>query len=212
MLAYENAEVFVSADPLLVQQWYSWYLRAPDVWLSYDNAGGGVNVVVFEPGSLINHVDLPVFDENNLLLDESYVDNDETGRPAGNVMGIIAAIAQNWEGIIGLSPDVSLYNMRSADLSFMLGFEDDHHTVYSNSWGPEDDLAALGAMSDEEFDVLKQVVEGGSIVVVANGNGGEAPLEDYSNQDAYANSIYTIAVAVVDRFGQKEPFQKWVPI
>ena len=71
--------------------------------------------------------------------------------------------------------------------------------VYSNSWGPIDDGKTLGFMGPLTMAALEAgVSEGrgglGSIFLWSNGNGQSNG--DYSNKDAYANSRYTIAVAI----------------
>ncbi|KAJ8403741.1 hypothetical protein AAFF_G00346090 [Aldrovandia affinis] len=79
--------------------------------------------------------------------------------------------------------------------------------VYSCSWGPDDDGRTVDGPHPLGKAALQHgVIAGrkgfGSIFVVASGNGGQ--FKDNCNYDGYANSIYTVTIAV-DESG-KMPF------
>ena len=77
--------------------------------------------------------------------------------------------------------------------------------IYNNSWGPPN-LIVLGP-GPLLLDALKDgVVNGrqglGCIYVFTAGNAGEMPSNDNSNNNGYANSRYTIAVAASTNYGE----------
>jgi subtilisin family serine protease len=83
--------------------------------------------------------------------------------------------------------------------------EDESVHIYSNSWGPSDEGARLGGpgrMVQEAFAYCTDNGRGGkgSIYVWAGGNGRFN--DDNSNYDAYANSMYTIAVGAINVRGK----------
>ena len=74
------------------------------------------------------------------------------------------------------------------------------NSVYSNSWGPNDDgrtLEGPGLLCSDAFRTGAVMGRGGlgSIYVYASGNG--ASLGDDCNFDGYANNIYTIPIGAI---------------
>ncbi|MGC6465899.1 MAG: S8 family serine peptidase [Akkermansiaceae bacterium] len=92
--------------------------------------------------------------------------------------------------------------------------------ISNNSWGPEDttlNFEAPGASAAESLrfsvvgdpdDPTVQPARGGlgGIYVWSAGNGGE--INDNSNYDGYANSIYTIAVGAVNDAGRRPVYSE----
>lgn len=78
--------------------------------------------------------------------------------------------------------------------------------IYSNSWGPRDDIARLDGMSAASIAALEHCLSvgrggRGSIYVWAAGNGGR--YSGNTNFDGYSNSRYTISVAAVTSEGRR---------
>lgn len=76
--------------------------------------------------------------------------------------------------------------------------------ILSCSWGPTDDAKHLVGPGPVTQRALQQCTEQGrdgkgTVYAWAGGNGRY--VNDNSNYDGYANSIYTIAVAAIDRYG-----------
>jgi len=205
------------ADPDYPAQWHHPAARIAAAWAW---AGGGaaarvdvgnVSLVVVDDGVDLAHPDLDVAEFIAWT-----TDGDAVAQPAVSVdvthgtacAGISAAIADNGIGGCGIAPGVrlataallsaptaSVFDAAEADsLLHFLGRAD----VYTNSWGPTDDLSPA-SMGPAYADALRRVVDKGrggrgSVVVFAAGNGGRA---DNSNHDPYTSSRFTIAVAAV---------------
>lgn len=114
-----------------------------------------------------------------------------------------AARGFNEIGICGTAPYAGLVGHRFLDDfsdptdSLALTRNYDLVDIYSNSWGPYDDVRLMGPGELVQNALESGVTNGrgglGNIYVWAGGNGGE--VDDNSNYDGYANSRYTIAVA-----------------
>jgi kexin len=89
------------------------------------------------------------------------------------------------------------------------GFQQNH--IYSCSWGPRDDgqtMEAPGILVRRSM--VNGIVNGrdgkGSIYVFAAGNG--AASDDNCNFDGYTNSIYSVTVGAIDRFGHHPSYSE----
>lgn len=98
-------------DPLLTQQW-GWYRIGADHAYESGVSGLGVIVAVIDSGVDLNHPDL----SENIIEGWNYVENnDDVMDYDGHgtmVTGIIAAIADNDEGIAGVAPKVSIMPLK----------------------------------------------------------------------------------------------------
>jgi subtilisin family serine protease/subtilisin-like proprotein convertase family protein len=219
-------------DPILPNQWYllgqglnnpaSIGINVTNAWSKY--RGQGITIAIVDDSLQLTHPDLA----SNVLtnIDYDFRDNDDDPSPGGNddyhgttVAGVAAARGNNSLGITGVAYEASLLAVR------LIGGDDQtdeqnaaailHQNqivhVSNNSWGPQDDgqtLEGPGKLMNLALD--KAVREGrggkGTIFVWPVGNGAER--QDNANYDGYANSIYTIAVAAVDRQGKQSRYSE----
>jgi subtilisin-like proprotein convertase family protein len=102
-------------------------------------------------------------------------------------------------------------NVSDADEAEALSWKNDLIHLYSNSWGPSDD----GSDLRDAGPLVKQALASGattgrggkgSIWLWAAGNGGD--VQDNSNYDGYANSIYTISVAALNDTGVRSAYSE----
>ncbi|MFZ4765885.1 MAG: S8 family serine peptidase, partial [Roseimicrobium sp.] len=102
-------------------------------------------------------------------------------------------------------------NVSDADEAEALSWKNDIIHLYSNSWGPHDygsDLVDAGPLVKQAFAMGATTGRDGrgSIWLWAAGNGGD--VQDNSNYDGYANSIYTIAVAALNDTGVRSAYSE----
>jgi subtilisin-like proprotein convertase family protein len=123
--------------------------------------------------------------------------------------GIAAARGGNGFGVSGVAPLARLVGLKMpfgalTDLSVAEAFlhRQDAIHIKSNSWGPPGYQWALGRLEAAALESAATTGRGGkgTIFLFAGGNGR---LWGYNaNYNAYANSIYTIAVAAMDDLGK----------
>lgn len=221
-------------DPLFGQQWHLQNtgqdggtpgvdLNVVPVWQDY--TGKGVTVAVVDQGIEYNHPDLA--SNINTSLSFSGVSSARGGQPVTStdnhgvaVAGLIAAVAGNGIGGVGVAPGATL-----ASVYIPLGSDIDPDTpedmddfvgafrmaassydVVNNSWGhsgtfynlndPENESAAT-ALAEA---ASKGRNGKGSIIVFAAGNDREEDFD--ANTDNLTNSPYTITVAAIDNTGK----------
>jgi subtilisin family serine protease len=83
--------------------------------------------------------------------------------------------------------------------------------IKSNSWGPNDTGILLEGPGPVTLTALQTATSSGrggkgSIILWAGGNGGD--VQDNSNHDGYANSIYTIAIGATDSAGRQSYYSE----
>lgn len=237
-------------DPLLAQQWNlkntstgsggaGVSLNVENAWGDFAQATGtrgrGVRVGVIDSGIDYAH---PEF-QGKIDFDSSADWNTPSAEYPGaaqtqgnihgtSVAGLIAAAADNGQGIAGVAPAASLVSLRlTADA--MSDIEESSALFYlanptllspikeailikNGSWGPSDGVNRLDGprpLSRQAFanaalfgrkKNLTDPAGLGTIFVWASGNGGAA--KEDANCDGYANSIYVIAVGAVDGQGR----------
>ena len=127
--------------------------------------------------------------------------------------GLISGVLDNSVCGAGVAPQANLVSIRFRDAtdpgdagSLALRHEIDNIQVYSNSWGAPADDGNLHFPSGQIADSFRHgTLKGrgglGSVYVFSAGNGGET--NDNCNYDGYANSLYTIAVGGITRFGTR---------
>ena len=221
-------------DPLFEQQWHLQNtgqdggtpgvdLNVVPVWQDY--TGKGVTVAVVDQGIEYAHPDLA--SNIDTALSFSGVSSARDGQPVAStdnhgvaVAGVIAAVAGNGIGGVGVAPGATL-----ASVYIPLGSDIDPDTpedmddfvgafrmaassydVVNNRWGhsgtfynfndPENDSAAT-ALADA---VSKGRDGKGSIIVFAAGNDREEDFD--ANTDNLTNSPYTVTVAAIDNTGK----------
>lgn len=127
--------------------------------------------------------------------------------------GVAAARQNNTIGVSGSAPEASLLGLRliagdftDEDAANALGWRPALVTVSSNSWGNDDDNSVTASGPDvmARAALMEGATNGrggkGIVYDVAGGNGGtpnyrdKGPGIDESNYDAFANSVYVIAI------------------
>lgn len=188
---------------------------------SYPTAGAGrrgrgIYVGIVDDGLETAHPDLA--GNVDTAVDKDWNGNDAdpnpgTGDDHGTACaGNVAAVGNNGVGVSGTAPDAKLVGMRLISGVVSDSVEAEAMTyrstgaapiihILSNSWGPNDDGMTLEGPGPLALAALKTAAETGrggkgSIITWAGGNGLD--VNDNSNYDGYANSIYTIAVGALD--------------
>ncbi|KAJ2381927.1 pheromone processing endoprotease, partial [Coemansia sp. RSA 2603] len=206
------------SDPLFAQQWHlvntkevGHDVNVTGVWRA-GISGAGVTVALIDDGLDYSSEDLLA----NFDYAGSYDFNDRTKLPTPRLTddyhgtrcaGQIAASRNNVCGVgVAYSARVAGIRMLSREVSDQdevgaLNYAMDRNSIYSCSWGPNDDGATVqgpGRVIEDAF--IAGVERGrqgrGSVFVFATGNGGAAG--DNCNFDGYTNSIYTISIGAID--------------
>jgi subtilisin-like proprotein convertase family protein len=227
---------YVPNDPLLSSQWHLLNtgqgggtvgidIRVTNVW-AQGYFGDGIVIGIVDDGVQYTHPDL------NPNYEAAYSRNwngapgglfdpapdtswDDHGTPCA---GLTSARGNNALGVSGVAPLSGFSGLRlisnevgDSDEAEAMAFSNGHIYVKSNSWGPQDDgstMEAPGALTRAALS--NSTVTGrsgrGTLHVWAGGNGREE--SDNSNYDGYANSIYTIAIAALENFGQQASFSE----
>ncbi len=90
-------------------------VKAPDFWNSYGKRGGGIKVCVIDTGLRTTHEDLKDGNLSGSNYNGLVTPWNQDGHSHGtHVSGIIAA-ADNYVGVIGVAPDVSIHVVRVFD-------------------------------------------------------------------------------------------------
>lgn len=178
--------------------------------------GAGVNIAMVDDGLQRTHPDLIGNYQANLSWDFNGNDSDPSPTVSADfhgtaTAGLAAGRGNNGIGITGVAPLAGLAGIRliaaaatDSQEASALTYQNNNqgglgtNSIYSNSWGPNDDGATLeGPGTLAKAALASGVTNGrggkGSIFVWAGGNGGT--VFDNSNYDGYANSRYVIAVA-----------------
>ncbi len=101
-------------DPFLSQQWGWFRVAADDAWVA-GYRGSGIIVAVLDTGVDFDHPDLA----DNIVEGWNFVDNNGDVSDLDNhgtmVSGIIAAIADNSEGLVGVAPEAKIMPLKVLD-------------------------------------------------------------------------------------------------
>ena len=101
-------------DPFISQQW-GWLRVAADKALAFGYNGSEVIVAVLDTGADLDHPDLA----ENLIEGWNFVDNNQNVSDLDNhgtmVAGIIAAVANNSEGLAGVAPEAKIMPLKVID-------------------------------------------------------------------------------------------------
>lgn len=209
------------SDPIWNEQWHLYNtvqlghdLNVTGVWLD-GNFGQNATVAIIDDGLDMYSEDL----KKNYFAEGSYDFNDHVDEPrprlaadhhgtrcAGevaaaknDVCGVGVAYESKVAGLRILSKSIS-----DEDEAVAINYAYDRTQIYSCSWGPPDNGMAMDAPSVLIKRAIQNGIEKGrsgkgSIFVFAAGNG--AASEDNCNFDGYTNSIYSVTVGAIDRFG-----------
>ncbi len=233
ILARQRVRKSLPNDPLFTNQWNlvnhglsgaraGIDLHLTNTWTNY--RGKGVAIGVVDDGIDTSHPDLAAHIDPALGYDWNERDADPTAHPlkgdfhGTECAGAAAAIGDNGVGVAGVAFEATIAGLRLISLastdvteSEAILFKNEQIHVKSNSWGPEDDGKTLEGPGPLALAALEEGVRSGrnghgEIYVWAAGNGLD--VHDNANYDAYANSIYTIAVGSVSDQGLQTDFSE----
>ena len=227
-LARQQAKKAMPNDPLVNQQWHLKFnnqtgavagtdLNIESAWAYPTNGAGvrgrGIRIGIVDDGLQTSHPDLaPNVDTTN-----DYDWNDSTpsdpnpgaGDDHGTACaGDAAARGNNSLGVSGSAPEATLVGMRliaagttDAQEAAAMNYLPQLIEIKSNSWGPNDTgtiLEAPGSLAKAALQNAAETGRGGKGTVFLWAGGNGLDVNDNSNYDGYANSIYTIAVGAFD--------------
>ena len=195
-------------DPYLSYQGHLAEANFPEAWSSAADAAS-THIIVVDDG-IGDHLELQVYARFPVA-------DDSLGSHATSVAGLSSS-RNNGIGICGASPAARLVDINLlartylSDAAEALAFSGDHvqwEGVYCNSWGPIDDGRCDGPgpmlLASLRDGTLRGRGGRGSLYVFAAGNGGKT---ENMNDDGYANSPYTVAVAAT-RARTSASFSEW---
>ncbi|KAJ5574782.1 hypothetical protein VI817_005359 [Penicillium citrinum] len=130
----------------------------------------------------------------------------EIAASKNDVCGVGVAYDSKIAGIRILSAAIS-----DEDEAASINYKYQQNDIYSCSWGPMDDGKTMDAPG---ILIKRAMVNGvqkgrdgrGSVYVFAAGNG--ASFDDNCNFDGYTNSIYSVTVGAIDRYGDHPPYSE----
>ncbi|KAJ3076390.1 pheromone processing endoprotease [Podochytrium sp. JEL0797] len=226
----EAAKAFGISDPEFPFQWHL-VNHSPEQIGNDHNVTAAWDQGIFGNGTVVCIVDDGLYHESadlkdNFFAEGSYDFNDHMPDPSPKTTydrhgtrcaGEIAAVKNGVCGV-GIAYESKVSAVRilggevtQADEAASVNYKFNENHIYSCSWGPTDDGKTMEAPSTlvaEAF--INGVTNGrgglGSIFVFASGNGGMAG--DNCNFDGFTNSIYTITVGAVDRFGRHPEYSE----
>ncbi len=165
---------YIPNDPRFIEQWALPVIGLPEGW-SQIPEGNQVTIAVIDSGVCLSHPDL----QGRFVAGYDFVDDDETpqdemGHGCG-VAGIIAANADNNEGIVGVAPNAQIMPLR------VLGADGrgDYSNIASaivyavNNGADVINLSLAGTVPSQLMaDTVAYAIENDVIVVAASGNYG----------------------------------------
>ena len=209
---------FVPADPLFARQWYLPQIRAFDTWPAFPAPfNPRIRVAVIDSGIDATHPDLaPRIESGKSFVGGSWK-KDQHGHGTF-VAGIIAAEANNAEGIagIGLGTDLLIAKVVRDDGSISLDAEarairwavQQEAKVVNLSFGGVRDPAnpKRDTFSRLEADAIEYAVQHDVVVVAAVGNGDQAPAMPWRYASYPAALPHVIGVSALARDGSVPAF------
>ncbi|HYT61666.1 MAG TPA: S8 family serine peptidase [Haliangiales bacterium] len=229
-LARRHQPKLVPNDTLFVFQWYlrntgQWSgtagidLHVTNVWNNY--RGSGIVIGIVDDGLQTSHPDLSP--NYTAALSYDFDDDDPNPNPTlpydghgTSCAGVAAARGNNSTGVCGVAYEAGLAGIRliaapTSDDTDASAFLTNNQAIQikNNSWGPPDDgadLYGIGPLVEAALAAGAQTGRGGrgTLYVFAAGNGLES--NDNANHNAYANSIYTIAVGAINDQGMQASY------
>lgn len=164
-------------DPLLTHQW-GWYRVKADKAYETGYHGSGVIVAVLDTGIDTSHPDLAA----NIIGGWNFVDNNDNVTDLDGhgtmVSGIIAAVANNGIGIIGVSPNVNIMPLKVLTTSGGSWIDLDRAIIRAADNGAKIIVMSLGGkyslLSPATEAAIKYANRKGCILITAAGNGNSS--------------------------------------
>ena len=179
--------------------------------------GTGIRIGIIDDGVQVTH---PDFAGNiDTANDKDWIQNDSDPSPVESdddhgtaVAGVAAARGNNGTGVSGVAPEAMIVGLRLSNSvvgstdqteAEAMAYKNDIIQIKNNSWGPADDgdlLEGPGPLTLAAFETAVTSGRGGkgTLIFWAGGNGRNNLIEDQSNKDGYANSIYTFGIGAMD--------------
>ena len=193
-------------DPLAPEQW-GWHRIGADHAYEYGNFGSGIVVAVLDTGINTSHPDL----SGNIIEGWNYVDNndDVTDNDGHGTMvtGIIAAMANNSVGIVGVASNVSIMPLKVLSTSGGSWIDLDRAILRAAHSGARIITMSLGGeysrLSMAMEAAINHAYQDGCILVAAAGN-------DNNSEPFYpAACENVIAVGAIDQTSIKASFSNY---
>ncbi|MGI9211923.1 MAG: S8 family serine peptidase [Methylococcaceae bacterium] len=211
-----TASTSVPNDPLFGQQWYlsnsgsGYDLNLLPVWKDY--TGYGIRIAVCDDGIQSSHPDLAANYDPKLSYNfVNYRNSGDPTHPDSNhgtsVAGVIAGVANNGKGVVGVAYDASLGSLIGDTLDEIgncFDFAVDKKIdIINNSWGFDPFLDG-GSDANGFFTSMQRAVQSGRqglgiLMTFAAGNERDEGWD--ANVNAINSSPYGIAVAAANRDG-----------
>lgn len=201
------------------------HLGVQAVWNKFNITGRGVRLAVVDDGVDVAH---PEFAHGGYDSQLAWDYNDDDSNPSprvhdshGTQSAGVATGHVNGVCGVGTAPGAVLVPVRLiaspvTDLveSEGLSHHSDKVDIYSNSWGPPDDGATLGAprplVAAAMYHTVREGRSGrGGVYVWAGGNGRQ--WMDSCSYDGFASSRLVVAVGAVSYFGEATYYGEWCP-
>lgn len=227
LLAVQHSLRTMPNDPLITDQWHlkntnsaRTHANLETAW-NYGGSGGvkgsGIRIGIVDDGLETGHADLAA--NVDTVNDKDWNGGDADPNPGSaddhgtSCAGNAAARGNNSLGVSGTAPEATLVGMRliaaavtDAQEAEAMAYLNDIIHIKSNSWGPEDTGAIVEGPGPLTLAALQSATTTGrsgkgTLIFWAGGNGGD--VNDNSNYDGYANSIYTIAIGATDSTGAR---------
>lgn len=217
-------------DPLWPEQWHlhggtGGYLpnvgHVQELW-DQGVDGRGTTIAIVDDGLQHRHPDIAPNYRASRSRDVSYGRDDPTPHNRdshGTAAAGVAAASRNNVCGVGVAPRAGLAGLRilagyPTDSREAIGLSykcDEGNDIFSNSWGPVDNGLRLEGPGHLTAEAMRRCVElgrgrKGAIYVWAGGNGRH--FGDDVNNDGYASSRFTIAVAAVTDQGRHADYSE----
>lgn len=181
------------------------------VWNECKSKGKEIKVGIIDTGIDKNHPDLKdnIKGGINFVEKDSPNDISDDNGHGSHIAGIIAALANN-TGIIGVSPEASLYAVKCMDSE---GIGEDYDIIEGINWCAENKMDIINmSFGDKETtkaekDALDNAVENGVILVAACGNSGVG--KDTIDYPAKYSNV--ISVGATDKKDKRASFSSMGP-
>lgn len=193
-------------DPFTSDQW-GWYrIRADDAYETGYH-GSGVIVAVLDTGIDTDHPDL----EANIIEGWNFVDNNnnvtDLDGHGSMVSGIVAAVANNAIGIVGVSPNVSIMPLKVLTSSGGSWIDLDRAIIWAAQNGADLIVMSLGGKYSRLSAVTEAAIDyacqEGCILIASAGN-------DNSSEPFYPAAYEeVIAVSAIDQNDTKASFSNF---